>query len=373
MSEYQYIHFLAIDRPLDDRQLEYMQQQSTRAEITRWEFTNEYHFGDFRGNAREMLRRGYDVHLHYANFGIRRLMFRLPAGLPCDRRTFDAFRQECGLEWHADKNGPGGILEIYPESESDGYDEIWDGLEGTLSEIAPVREALIRGDLRPLYLAWLACNGEDEAREPPVPAGLGNLTPALEAFADFFAVDEDLIAAAAERAPPLPETAGADNELQQWLGRLPRDELAELAQRLLAQDAAAARAETLARVRAELPATAWPLAEPARTLGELRAAALELQERRERREQAAAQAAHRRRLKAIAADPQRTIAKVQELVKQRSVAGYEQAASELADLREALGPERGPEEARAIAGKLHREHSRLHFLTTALRKRMLID
>jgi len=53
MSEYQYVHFLAIDRPPDDRQLEYMEQQSTRAEITRWEFTNEYNYGDFRGNARE--------------------------------------------------------------------------------------------------------------------------------------------------------------------------------------------------------------------------------------------------------------------------------------------------------------------------------
>ena len=270
MSEYQYIHFLAIDRPLDDRQLEYMKQQSTRAEITRWEFTNEYHYSDFRGNPREMLRRGYDVHLHYANFGIRRLMFRLPAGLPCERRTFDAFRLECGLEWHADKKGPGGILEIYPESDTDAYDEIWDGLEDAMSGIAPVRDSLIRGDLRPLYLAWLSCAGDVQAREPPVPAGLGELTPALEALADFFGSDKDLIAAAAERAPPVPAGPGADTELQQWIGRLSRDELRELVQRLLAPDGGGVRAETLARVRDEMPAAAWPLAEPTRTLGELR-------------------------------------------------------------------------------------------------------
>ena len=30
MSEYQFFHFLAIDRPLNDEQLEFMQQQSTR-------------------------------------------------------------------------------------------------------------------------------------------------------------------------------------------------------------------------------------------------------------------------------------------------------------------------------------------------------
>lgn len=88
MSEYQYIHFMALDKPLNEKQLDYMERQSSRAEITPWEFTNEYHFGDFHGNAVEMLRRGYDVHLHFANFGVRKLMIRLPAGPPCDRRTF---------------------------------------------------------------------------------------------------------------------------------------------------------------------------------------------------------------------------------------------------------------------------------------------
>jgi len=123
MSEYQFVHFLAIDRPLDDKQLAFMERQSTRAEITRWEFTNEYHYGDFHGNAMEMLRRGYDVHLHYANFGIRRLMIRLPAGLPCDQKTFRAFKAEYGLAWHADKKGKGGILEIYPEADAGTYEE----------------------------------------------------------------------------------------------------------------------------------------------------------------------------------------------------------------------------------------------------------
>ena len=53
MSEYQFVHFLAIDRPLDDEQLEFMEKQSSRAEITRREFTNEYHYGEFRGNAQK--------------------------------------------------------------------------------------------------------------------------------------------------------------------------------------------------------------------------------------------------------------------------------------------------------------------------------
>jgi hypothetical protein len=58
MSEYQYVGFRAIDAPVSAKNLHYMQQQSTRAEVTEWSFDNEYHFRDFHGNAEEMLRRG---------------------------------------------------------------------------------------------------------------------------------------------------------------------------------------------------------------------------------------------------------------------------------------------------------------------------
>ena len=86
MSEYQVVAFRAIDAPVSEKNLEYMRRQSSRAEITPWTFDNEYHFGDFRGKADEMLRRGYDLHLHYANFGIRRLMIRLPCRVARTRK-----------------------------------------------------------------------------------------------------------------------------------------------------------------------------------------------------------------------------------------------------------------------------------------------
>ena len=54
MSEYQLVHFLALDRPLNDAQMEFMSGQSSRAKVTRWEFTNEYHFGSFHGRTREI-------------------------------------------------------------------------------------------------------------------------------------------------------------------------------------------------------------------------------------------------------------------------------------------------------------------------------
>jgi hypothetical protein len=82
MSESQYIGFRAAEKPVSDKDLEYMRQQSSRAEISPWSFDNEYHYGDFHGDVLTMLRRGYDIHLHYANFGIRKLLIRLPHNLP---------------------------------------------------------------------------------------------------------------------------------------------------------------------------------------------------------------------------------------------------------------------------------------------------
>ena len=76
------LHSAAIDCAVSEKNLAFMRRQFSRAEITPWSFENEYHYGDFHGNAVEMLRRGYDIHLHYANFGIRTLLVRLPSGFP---------------------------------------------------------------------------------------------------------------------------------------------------------------------------------------------------------------------------------------------------------------------------------------------------
>jgi hypothetical protein len=242
-----------------------------------------------------------------------------------------------------------------------------------LLKIAPIRELLIGGDLRALYLAWLACAWEEEAREPPVPAGLGKLAPALKAMAKFYEVNGDLIAAAAERSPPLPKATDAGQTLEDWIAKQSSDNLRELVRGLLTDNAAATRAEILSSIRDEMGAATWPMAEPTRTLGQLRELAERVGDKRSRREEQTRAGARRKRLAAIAADPGKVIANVEELVKVRAVENYEQAARELADLREALGPERGPAQARAVAEKLRRKNPRLHRLIGALRKHGLLD
>ncbi len=113
MSEYQYIEFRAVDRPLTDAELAYAEKQSTRAEISRWAFRNEYHYGGFRGDVRGLLRRGYDVHLHYTNFGVRTAAFRLPAGLPFPKTVWSPYIGIGELEDHPfwlSQSGPGILI-----------------------------------------------------------------------------------------------------------------------------------------------------------------------------------------------------------------------------------------------------------------------
>lgn len=60
------------------------------------------------------------------------------------------------------------------------------------------RDELMRGDLRPLYLGWLAAGDalQDGMLEPEVPSGLAELSPAQQALVEFLEIAPDLLAAA---------------------------------------------------------------------------------------------------------------------------------------------------------------------------------
>ncbi|MHA7305640.1 hypothetical protein ACX80E_10400 [Arthrobacter sp. TMN-49] len=227
MSECQYYEFLAIDRPLTGEEQDDIRSLSTRARITATSFTNEYHYGDFRGDPNRLMQRHYDAHLYVANWGTRRVMFRLPSTL-LDLGT----SAEYCIDDHASTqvSGEFTVLDFISEDEDAGFDPDFDDDEhALLSEIVGVRAELAAGDLRPLYLAWLAsCSSFDLGAEaingglePPVPPGLATLTAAQQALADFLRVDEDLLAVAALNSPALEATADIPGARNDWIQRLP--------------------------------------------------------------------------------------------------------------------------------------------------------
>ena len=257
MSEYQYYEFLAIDRPLDDRQQAEVRSLSTRASITGTSFVNEYHWGNFRGDPRRMMERYYDAHLYLTNWGTHRIMLRLPREL----LDIDVVRDHCVGDrvtvWTTGK-----FLVLDMTSEDDSGDWEYDP-QGRLSSIVAVRTELAAGDLRPLYLAWLAGYGawerdedafdrdEDHELEPPVPPGLTMLTGAQQALADFLRLDDDLLAIAAQTSPPLDEIADDPGQLATWVANLPHAQKNRLLLRVIEDHAATVRMEMLRRFRDE--------------------------------------------------------------------------------------------------------------------------
>ncbi|MCA9175863.1 MAG: hypothetical protein KDB14_15365 [Planctomycetales bacterium] len=366
MSNYQYIYFAAVDKPLDDNEFEFMAEQSTRAALTRWEFQNEYHFGDFHGDSLEMMRTGFDVHLHYANFGVRKLMFRLPMGLPVSAKEFKAFAVENEFVWKKDKRGKGGVLSIQPESDGDEFAWGYVEFDGLVAQLPKIREALIAGDTRPLYLGWLACAWDGDALEPPVPAGLNKLSPSLSKLASFYEMDQDLLEAISEKSAKLPRQSVV-NELSvdDWLEQQSSEMLRSLLRRVLQEDPAAVRAESLAAMRNQAGKSVWPATPGSRTLEEIYDLASVKEDQREKRELASEQRKRTKRLAILREDPMAAIAKVERLVQTRRRANYAEAAKLLAELREAVGGVEGERLADKVASRIVTEYPTLHSLKRA--------
>jgi hypothetical protein len=371
MSEHQYVAFRAIDGPVSKEALDFMERQSSRAEITPWSFDNEYHYGQFRGNTAEMLRRGYDFHLQYANYGIRNLMIRLPNGLP-DAKAAAGYLEQDSLYVVKDNQGSGGILCIIPFIESGELDDIWK-IDDLVDRLLPLRAEILEGDLRPLYLAHLAvaCDGNhdpDEEKDAPVPAGLGELTNAQRALAEFYGLSDALIAAAAQNSPSLPESRDSAKQYVAWLKRLPQAKKTTWLAQLMADPGSAVRREILAEFHKTQIVPSWPTVILDRTIAELRAASVDI-ERDNSRKSAERDARQRaKKLADMAADPTRTLHETEQLVKQRSTDAYQQIARLLADLQESLSGGKQSGLAAQQARKLKDKNPTLTRLTAELRR-----
>lgn len=331
MSEYQWYEFVALERPLTAGEMGELRAISTRAEITPTRFWNEYQWGDLKADPAELLARYFDVHLYFANWGTRRLMFRLP------RRAVDVE----ALRAYA----PGGaatltirgdhvILDLC--SETDEPDDDWFEGGHLAASLTPLRADLLAGDHRAAHLAWLlavqAGEVDDATPEPPVPAGLAAGTAGLAALAAFLCLDRDLLTVATTASPEATDDTGrfrdwvtglSSGEQQRWLLRAAADPDLRLGAALLGEFR-----------RAHPPATG----RSQRTVAELLAGADALRgerdrqaERRAAQARAAAAAAEEARLAELARRGDAVWQELERLVETRA---YDQAVRLVLDLRQ---------------------------------------
>lgn len=354
---------------------------STRAEISPTSFTNTYHWGNFKGDPATLMDRYFDAFVYVANWGTHRLMLRIPRRF-LDAEAASAYCDGDALSLKVKKEHI--VLEFSSDDEGGGD---WIDGEPWMPMLISLRDELMRGDFRALYLGWLGTlwargwddedggdeedpNGDDSL-EPPVPPGLEKLSAPLRALAEFLRVDDELIEAAAAGSVGRPPAEPSPIELAQWIKGLPAsDKEAYLLRFLTEEGDLVLRAELSKRFR---EATVLKGARPApdarrRTVSQLLAArnALINAKNQKAAERAAAERARLEREQAetraryldglVRREPA-IWREVEALIATKRPKDYDHAVTLLVDLRDLAGRLGRAAEAEARIQGLRQQHS----------------
>jgi hypothetical protein len=282
----------------------------------------------------------FDGFLYWANWGAPQLAFRFPHGvLPTD--LLDGY--DCDECMTFTRHKTYDILDIC-FGELEAPDE-WTEYE--LGSLLPVRNELMEGDRRALYIVWLASQamiaGYDDVEEeeyevtvPAVPPRFGALTAAQQALVELLQVPEELLMAVAHHSS-MAASMPAEH-FAAWLDRLPaprqRDYLLRLARnepglshmlvkelRELGQDE-----DTVDQQEGEHVTYATLVAESQAVKGQM-----------ERERRAQEQLARQHHLQELHDRAKTYWQQVEQAAARGTGAGYDEAAHLLADLRDAAG------------------------------------
>jgi hypothetical protein len=344
MSEYQRYEFMTIDRPLTPAQLDAVNTLSSHIEATSAHALIEYHWGDFKHDPIKVLHEFFDGFLYWANWGSPQLAFRFPHGiLPAD--LIDGYDLEDFVTFtrYPDYD----ILDIqFGEMEAPNE---WTEYE--LGSLIPIRDELMEGDLRALYIAWLAAQrmmegydeeedydeeeneDEEEDYEISVPPGFGTLTAAQYSLAELLQVPQELLVAAARHSKGAASSTKDDFAI--WVKLLAPDRQNDYLVRLAYNEPGLSRllVKELRELGQDKTRATPPTGEHvpyATLLAESKAVRAQLE--REKREQE--QAARLRHLQEIHDHQDAYWHQVEQAVMRGTGAGYDEALRLLVELRE---------------------------------------
>ena len=331
--EYQYYEFQAIDRPLTKAEQDYVQGLSSRVRPTATSAVFTYSYGDFRGSPLSVLERCFDAMLYMANWGSYQLAFRFPESainvselMPyCVDNIIEVLTVEkyviLNIEIHSEEGG--GWIE---ESNS------W------LGTLIPIRQAILQGDYRLLYLAWLQAAAvspdlEQDTQEPPVPPNLQKLNAALQSLTDWLEIDSDLIAAAAQISQTKEELK---EPFEAWVKALSDKEKTALLVDIVTGDSAIA-SQLQARLRQKFSPASERLSVSngdRRRFSELAALAETQRSRRQAKERATATAKRHQYLETLKPQQAQIWDTIDGLIARKQAQPYQQAIQHLIDLRD---------------------------------------
>jgi len=336
MSEYQYFEWQTVNRLLTEAEQEAVGRLSSHIEVSSSRAVVTYSWGDFKHDPRQVLVRFFDAHLYMANWGSRRLMFRFPAGL-LSRQAIEPYCVKDRITFKT--IGGVDVLDMDLSEEEGGT---WIEGEGSLSDLVPLRNDILQGDHRLLYLAWLkamSIQGDEPPRvrksivskhmEPAVPPGLRQLSPALKRFLDLFEVSSCLVEAAAEVSPELMEI---ENDFRPLAAQLSREECDGFLCRF-AQGDTSAGMELNKRLLSLMPCRPGAQA-VRRSIGELLKRADAIEKARQRRQIEQERRKHKAEMEALAGSEAETWQEVEDLVEMKQPKHYKTAVQLLTKLKE---------------------------------------
>ena len=223
--------------------------------------------------------------------------------------------------------------------------EDWDDGSGWLAALAPLRAEVLAGDLRLFYLLWLTAVQAEvfEAGRPEPMPGIGPMSASLEAFAEFFGIDSDLVQAAAERSAGAMASTSSEEAVRGIISAMTDTDKTAMLSRLFNGDPYVG-AELRAKVRDRIASGADATPISARTVGELRARANAIGLAREeataeklaaehKRRVQEAEKARQARLLAITRRGEDVWREVEAEIERRNATGYDRAVGLLLDLR----------------------------------------
>jgi hypothetical protein len=341
MSEYQRYEFMTIDRPLTQVQLDAVNALSSHIEASSTHALIEYHWGNFKHDPIEVLHKFFDAFLYWANWGAPELAFRFPRGiLPVD--LIDGYDLDDFVTFTRYPNYD--ILDIH-FGEMEGPDE-W--IDYELGSLIAMRDEFMEGDLRALYIAWLASQrmggGYDEEEEydeeddeeisvPPVPPAFGTLMAAQEALAELLQVPQELLIAAAGHSAASVSSTGID--VAAWVKLLPPDRQNDYLLRLARNEPGLSRllVKELRELSQDKTRAKPPTGERV-TYATLLAESKAIRDQLEREQREQEQAARRRHLQEIRDHQDNYWHQVDMAAVRGSGAGYDEAVRVLTELRE---------------------------------------
>ncbi|MBN1313752.1 MAG: hypothetical protein JXB30_20275 [Anaerolineae bacterium] len=360
MSEFQYYEWQTVDRTLTSEEQAAVNRLSSHIEVTASRAVVTYSWSNFRHDPKQVLAEYFDAHFYMANWGSMHLMFRFPQGVLDSEAVKPYCVDNCiSLE-------PVGTCHVLEMSfhEEEGWGWIEPG--GELSSFVHLRNDLIEGDYRLLYLAWLKAvesgalydYDEDDyitdAKEPPVPPGLKKLTPALQSFVDVFDIDEALVKAAAEASPDIKSTAVDYHKL---IAQMPRAECDDFLARLAEGEAGVAMA-LRKHLTASLPQSHSPRQEERRTFEELAERAEQLEKVEAQRQAEEARKKHIEEMQKLAPREAQIWQEVEGLLQgDKTAAVYDKATELLVKLSQLADYQNTPHVFQSRINKLVEKYS----------------